>query len=70
MLYVFGRIVEEEEGIAGVWGTYITCALGGAWHLIQAAAASACSDTTIASGSYMPLVPGFVIKHLQSCGWV
>ncbi|KAK9798160.1 hypothetical protein WJX73_002057 [Symbiochloris irregularis] len=28
MLYVFGRIVEEEEGIAGVWGTYLTCALG------------------------------------------
>lgn len=28
MLYVFGRIVEEEEGVAGVWGTYLICALG------------------------------------------
>ena len=28
MLYVFGRIVEEEEGAPGVWGTYLVCALG------------------------------------------
>ena len=29
MLYVFGKIVEEEEGVAGVWVTYIICSLGG-----------------------------------------
>lgn len=28
MLYVFGKIVEEEEGILGVWSTYIITALG------------------------------------------
>lgn len=28
MLYVFGRIVEEEEGPGGVWCTYLICALG------------------------------------------
>ncbi|CAD7702513.1 unnamed protein product [Ostreobium quekettii] len=29
MLYVFGKLVEEEEGALGVWTTYIVCALGG-----------------------------------------
>ncbi|KAK9820008.1 hypothetical protein WJX72_005045 [[Myrmecia] bisecta] len=29
LLYFFGRIVEEEEGWFGVWGTYLICALGG-----------------------------------------
>ena len=28
MLYTFGKIVEEEEGAAAVWLTYIVCALG------------------------------------------
>ncbi len=28
MLYVFGRIVEEEEGALGVWLTYIVCSVG------------------------------------------
>lgn len=28
MLYVFGRIVEEEEGGLGVWLTYIVCSVG------------------------------------------
>ena len=28
MLYVFGRIVEEEEGVAGVLGTYVICGVG------------------------------------------
>lgn len=29
-LYVFGRIVEEEEGWFGVWLTYLVCGVGGA----------------------------------------
>lgn len=36
MLYVFGRIVEEEEGVAGVWGTYLICALGALCIMTQA----------------------------------
>ena len=28
MLYVFGKIVEEEEGLGGVWFTYIITAIG------------------------------------------
>lgn len=29
-LYVFGRIVEEEGGVFGVWLTYLVCGVGGA----------------------------------------
>lgn len=34
-LYVFGRSVEDDEGAAAVWLTYITCAVGRPkWHTI------------------------------------
>merc|ERR1719379_582347 len=29
-LYIFGKLVEEEEGVAGVVTTYVVCGLGGA----------------------------------------
>jgi hypothetical protein len=28
MLYTFGKIVEEEEGAAAVWITYVVCSAG------------------------------------------
>ena len=32
LLYVFGKIVEEEEGLWGVWFTYIITAVGESAH--------------------------------------
>ena len=29
LLYVFGKLVEEQEGAIAVWATYLICALGG-----------------------------------------
>jgi len=29
LLYIFGKLVEEEEGMLGVWMTYIVCGVGG-----------------------------------------
>ena len=34
LLYVFGKIVEEEEGLWGVWFTYIITAVGECGHHI------------------------------------
>lgn len=35
LLFVFGRIVEEEEGAAGVWTSYLLSAIGACRYLLM-----------------------------------
>ncbi|DBB17120.1 TPA: hypothetical protein ACH3X3_014199 [Trebouxia sp. C0006] len=73
LLYVFGKIVEEEEGIWGVWFTYIITAVGAsvASYLLQPKATISLGASGAVFGLFAVSVLvklSFNLKKLIECG--
>lgn len=73
LLYVFGKIVEEEEGLWGVWFTYIITAVGAsiASYLLQPKATISLGASGAVFGLFAVSVLvklSFNLKKLIECG--